>query len=238
MALGEGFTKIPFRALVVFKSYKVCVPVKITFIFANCIIKHEYDGKCPTNIYFYYLGTKLTSDILTKLCQVPYKCPQNTEKYHTLKNNIRMKCIILEAKLNTQTQFIQLISRLDIKWQGELFQKSMCISNDKRKETRKLFVDFKIITDKGNIYKSFNNSLYKYWTKISWEIDTENKQSVHSYFKNWVLSSFTFSFVDHNTISGCISHLASNNSSCDDGIFLRLFINYCHRAYVTFHSDN
>ena len=64
--------------------------------------------------------------------------------------------------------------------------------------------------------------LYKYCPKISRQNRFWKKKSFDAYLKKRVLTSFTFSLVDHNVTSKCVSSLASKSSSGHDGISLKL----------------
>ena len=154
------------------------------------------------------------------------QCPRNTEEHHTLKNNIHvfnsiLKRTIREAKLkhydNLFNQF-----RGDMKMTWKIISEIICKSINKRKELDKITVDSKTITDKGDMCKRFNEFFTNIGPKLAEKIDTENKKSFDSYLKERVLSSFTFSLVDHNTTLKCISSLASKKSSGHDGISLKL----------------
>ena len=154
------------------------------------------------------------------------QCPRITEEHHTLKNNIHvfnsiLKRTIREAKLkhydNLFNQF-----RGDMKMTWKLISEIICKSNNKRKELDKIIVDSKTKTDKEDMCKRFNEFFTNIGPKLAETIDTENQKSFDSYLKKQVLSSFTFSLVDHNTILKCISSLASKKSSGHDGISFEL----------------
>ena len=154
------------------------------------------------------------------------QCPRNTEEHHTLKNNIHvfnsiLKRTIPEAKLKHYDDLFNQF-RGDMKMTWKTISEIICKSNNKRKELDKIIVDSKIITDKEDMCKRFNEFFTNIGPKLAEKIDTENKKSFDSYLKKRVLSSFTFSLVDHNTTLKCMSSLASKKSSGHDGISLKL----------------
>ena len=112
--------------------------------------------------------------------------------------------------------------RGDMEMTWKTISEIICKSNNKRKELDKIIVDAKTITDKGDMCKRFNEFFTNIGPKLAEKIDIENKKSFDSYLKKRVLSSFTFSLVDHNTSLKCISSLASKKSSGHDGISLKL----------------
>ena len=88
------------------------------------------------------------------------QCPRDTEEHHALKSNIHvfnsiLKRTIREAKLkHYENLFNQFRGDMTMTW--KTIPEIICKSNNKRKELGKIIIDFKIITDKGDMCKRFN----------------------------------------------------------------------------------
>ena len=135
--------------------------------------------------------------------------------------NSILKRTIREAKLKHYDDLFNQF-RGDMKMTWKTISEIICKSNNKRKELDKIIDDSKIITDKEDMCKRFNEFFTNIGPKLAEKLDTENKKSFDSYLKKRVLSSFTFSLVDYNTTLKCMSSLASKGSSGHDGISLKL----------------
>ena len=112
--------------------------------------------------------------------------------------------------------------RGDIKMTWKTISEIICKSNYKRKELEKIIIDSKVITDKGDICTRFNEFFTNIGPKLADKIDSGKLESFDVYLKKRVLTSFTFSLVDHNVTSKCVSSLAYKHSSGHDGISLKL----------------
>ena len=154
------------------------------------------------------------------------QCPRHTAEYPILQNNLRvfnsiLKGIIREAKIKHYNNLFNQY-RGDIQMTWKTISEIICKSNYKRKELEKIIIDSKVISDKGDICTRFNEFFTNIGPKLADKIDSGKKKSFDAYLKKRVLTSFTFSLVDHNVTSKCISSLASKSSSGHDGISLKL----------------
>ena len=154
------------------------------------------------------------------------QCPRHTAEYPILQNNLRvfnsiLKGIIREAKIKHYNNLFNQY-RGDIQMTWKTISEIICKSNYKRKELEKIIIDSKVISDKGDICTRFNEFFTNIGPKLADKIDSGKKKSFDAYLKKRVLTSFTFSLVDHNVTSKCVSSLASKNSSGHDGISLKL----------------
>ena len=154
------------------------------------------------------------------------QCPRHTAEYPILQNNLRvfnsiLKGIIREAKIKHYNNlFNQYRGDIQVTW--KTISEIICKSNYKRKELEKIIIDSKVISDKGDICTRFNEFFTNIGPKLADKIDSGKKKSFDAYLKKRVLTSFTFSLVDHNVTSKCVSSLASKSSSGHDGISLKL----------------
>ena len=154
------------------------------------------------------------------------QCPRHTAEYPILQNNLRvfnsiLKGIIREAKIKHYNNLFNQY-RGDIQMTWKTISEIICKSNYKRKELEKIIIDSKVISDKGDICTRFNEFFTNIGPKLADKIDSGKKKSFDVYLKKRVLTSFTFSLVDHNVTSKCVSSLASKSSSGHDGISLKL----------------
>ena len=154
------------------------------------------------------------------------QCPRHTAEYPILQNNLRvfnsiLKGIIREAKIKYYNNLFNQY-RGDIQMTWKTISEIICKSNYKRKELEKIIIDSKVISDKGDICTRFNEFFTNIGPKLADKIDSGKKKSFDAYLKKRVLTSFTFSLVDHNVTSKCVSSLASKSSSGHDGISLKL----------------
>ena len=154
------------------------------------------------------------------------QCPRHTAEYPILQNNLRvfnsiLKGIIREAKIKHYNNLFNQY-RGDIQMTWKTISEIICKSNYKRKELEKIIIDSKVISDKGDICTRFNEFFTNIGPKLADKIDSGKKKSFDAYLKKRVLTSFTFSLVDHNVTSKCVSSLASKSSSGHDGISLKL----------------
>ena len=154
------------------------------------------------------------------------QCPRHTAEYPILQNNLRvfnsiLKGIIREAKIKHYNNLFNQY-RGDIKMTWKTISEIICKSNHKRKELEKIIIDSKVISEQGDICTRFNEFFTNIGPKLADKIDSGKKKSFDAYLKKRVLTSFTFSLVDHNVTSKCVSSLASKSSSGHDGISLKL----------------
>ena len=154
------------------------------------------------------------------------QCPQNSEEYHVLKNNLRVLNSILKRTINEaktkyyENLFNQYKSNIKMTW--KTISEIICKSNSKRKELEKIIVDSNVVTNKREICERYNEFFTNIGPKLAEKIETGNKKRFDAYLKQRVLTTFSFSLVDDKSIITCISSLASKDSTGHDGISLKL----------------
>ena len=141
------------------------------------------------------------------------QCAPNSIEYSTHKHNLGvfngiLKIIIREAKILHYDKLFHKY-RSDMKMTWKTISEVVCKSNRKRLELEKIIVDAKTITNKIEICNEFNKFFTNIGPKLAGKINTENKECYQNYFKNRILTSFAFDFVDESIVTKHISTLCT-----------------------------